>query len=666
MSCVRNQASVAKHVCKLVGSMSVRDASCLSAQMWSNVYWFRDGIVEHPKPSSNIPWPVIYLLTRYNKKHIFNRQAYVDPSSIAKPLADFGNKLQWKCKFRNEQVVEDNELLRKLPKKQSTTRFFGMHCPELDAFCGQIRVALNQHIERVGKAKTLPYVVARALKSLELGSLAAVATDKDGGFMVCSKSDVARAHEAILCGSEYSQCILPSRISVCKEYNRICKDLEETFDVPGLRNRLTVAFGANVELCTHLHVTAKTHKYFEKGVLKWRNLHAVGKWVFRALSVFVGLVLDNALKELCPHLLRDTLEVINRLKGLSMPCGAKFASADVDSFFMSGKAHELVQLLGPPFWGKRLIVLKHAVFFLLDNQYVCSRFLPGKTWKVVVGSGMGLPHSGPLADMCLYVAAERVLLAKERMERASIMEFLRFKDDVLILYRNTDAFKEWFWEYKFKSMPFAITCDSVSSVCVEYLESCIRNEGGALVFEPRVRGSKLAAPVLDVSSMHQPSIHSNWPKGFLLRRLQLCSSKSIMEEEKRRVLGKFVGSAAPHYIVSKLASMDVKQVRYDSNKSCHRRSRDDAGHDHVAKVVRLILPWHPSLKGVPKAIRKTTSSHKYLLDMVFGMHKSPSISVTWKNGQRNLSSVIQSLATHTSKGSELRWGSGEVGGINIM
>ena len=47
------------------------------------------------------------------------------------------------------------------------------------------------------------------------------------------------------------------------------------------------------------------------------------------------------------------------------------------------------------------------MLWVLDHQYVSSARLPNRVWKVVLGSGMGLRHSGSIAEAALYDITEK-------------------------------------------------------------------------------------------------------------------------------------------------------------------------------------------------------------------------------------------------------------------
>ena len=78
---------------------------------------------------------------------------------------------------------------------------------------------------------------------------------------------------------------------------------------------------------------------------------------------------------------------------------------DINEFYMSGEPDSSVMKLGI-FNGW----LQKAVDWLCRNQFVQSEFLPDFINRVTKGSGMGLLHSGEVADAGFWIAADRWLL----------------------------------------------------------------------------------------------------------------------------------------------------------------------------------------------------------------------------------------------------------------
>ena len=105
---------------------------------------------------------------------------------------------------------------------------------------------------------------------------------------------------------------------------------------------------------------------------------------------------------------------------------------------MSGEHHDLVASTLPPkhlkFIDKeRHSVLERPLWLLLSEQYISSAELPQRWWKIEVGTGQGLLHSGEVADSALYWLAEYEWASKENLSRHGIDGFWRFRDDGLVL-----------------------------------------------------------------------------------------------------------------------------------------------------------------------------------------------------------------------------------------
>lgn len=61
--------------------------------------------------------------------------------------------------------------------------------------------------------------------------------------------------------------------------------------------------------------------------------------------------------------------------------------------------------------------MEEALHFLLHEQYVKTKSLPGRAWKAVQGTGQGLKHSGDVADISLYNLSERYWLTDATVQK---------------------------------------------------------------------------------------------------------------------------------------------------------------------------------------------------------------------------------------------------------
>ena len=90
--------------------------------------------------------------------------------------------------------------------------------------------------------------------------------------------------------------------------------------------------------------------------------------------------------------------------------------------------------------GPRRKLILEVTTALLSHQLVTSRatantvFGPAKVLaRVIAGSGMGLCHSGDLADFCFYHRTEKWLTRDIVRKKAGVRLHLRFRDDMVVV-----------------------------------------------------------------------------------------------------------------------------------------------------------------------------------------------------------------------------------------
>jgi hypothetical protein len=307
-------------------------------------------------------------------------------------------------------------------------------------------------------------------------------------------------------------------------YSNLCKNWATTLECPGLAKKLKSSMLCDTTSHTStLELTAKTHK----SPVDFRNLHASHSWKYGALSKFVSNIMQAKLNTF-KHVMRDSEAVVQALK--EVPCSPedKFCKLDVKHFFMSGTPTELSQLSSDVFEGEPIHgILKESSWFLLDNQHVVDKST-GKVYKVQKGSGMGLSHSGAIAELALYMGAERRML--QVLPRYNIVFYGRFKDDILIIFRDYRLLRDFLAELR-KGHPFTLKCEEISSFSINFLEVCIRKSYAAFEIFPVSKPSSLQISWLSRFSSHSKNVHDSWPAARLSSRLKLCSSTRLKRSE---------------------------------------------------------------------------------------------------------------------------------------
>ena len=80
---------------------------------------------------------------------------------------------------------------------------------------------------------------------------------------------------------------------------------------------------------------------------------------------------------------------------------------------------------------------------------------------------MGMQHSSAVAE-CSFMHAQELTLTKNLM-LYQVSFYARFKDDIIIIYRNFDLLLDFFNLLK-SGHPFKLECESISSTHLQYLE----------------------------------------------------------------------------------------------------------------------------------------------------------------------------------------------------
>ena len=123
----------------------------------------------------------------------------------------------------------------------------------------------------------------------------------------------------------------------------------------------------------------------------------------------------------CKHILRNSIEFVRKVAGARIPESAFLVRLDTEDFFMSGTVDELASTTIPliPLYKRNTV--RKALTFLLNHRYVVSDLITERTYKVVKGTGMGLRHSGAVADATFFTLVEHDFVA----QRTSGMEFFQ-------------------------------------------------------------------------------------------------------------------------------------------------------------------------------------------------------------------------------------------------
>ena len=92
--------------------------------------------------------------------------------------------------------------------------------------------------------------------------------------------------------------------------------------------------------------------------------------------------------------------------------------------------------------------MSRSTAFLLDHQFVVSDLIPEHTYKVVRGTGMGLRHSGAVANASFLTLVEHDFVTDSMEDRLhisyGISHYCRFKDDSFFIAEHRSSGMELF------------------------------------------------------------------------------------------------------------------------------------------------------------------------------------------------------------------------------
>jgi len=208
---VNFEKRIARAFRSLVAGCSSTDLAFLInwRELLSRVYIFDDTTksVRHPRhdllAEDGVLWPVVWLLGRHSKKHIFNSSKVPTLRGVHEAVRDFINRVKWRWSLR-ESAVPDWKGSGKISKKSPP--FVDRVSDELDQWTVKLKQGFMEQADRrrqiliSGKNRTwsnLSKLVVFATKLLRSSDWIPVVSDKDGGFALVRRGAMANLSELL-------------------------------------------------------------------------------------------------------------------------------------------------------------------------------------------------------------------------------------------------------------------------------------------------------------------------------------------------------------------------------------------------------------------------------------------------------------------------------------
>jgi hypothetical protein len=173
-----------------------------------------------------LPWFITFYLCCFHKKHVFNTKNSGTLEEVGESLRHFCNRIRWQHHFR-DALPNNWHNLRS--RRSEVAPFSGAPDERLEdilepfatEFYDACKVAIRKN--RAPRNSRL-YVVA--MDRLRKSTWAAVPNDKDGGFCLVSKFDLAQEYTSILASAAYRPHQLTESLKheLIEEYVYVCKE----------------------------------------------------------------------------------------------------------------------------------------------------------------------------------------------------------------------------------------------------------------------------------------------------------------------------------------------------------------------------------------------------------------------------------------------------------
>ena len=228
--------------------------------------------------------------------------------------------------------------------------------------------------------------------------------------------------------------------------------------------------------------------------------------------------------------------VAKRVRNKCYPENLCTLKIDIDDFFMSGNHRELIRLsclAVSSYWRP---LYKAVLTVALQNQYLAN---DDDLYRVVVGSGMGMPYSGDLSDLVFYWGTERGLLDNKNFRaKTGTIDYMRFKDDILVLSAGgAEGRRGLLRALHARSGVWELKVEAIATDSVDFLDLTIRKtQHDCRKLETGVftKPSALKRP-LSIASSHAVRVHLAWPRGMAVRAAKLCSTEELLRTELDRL-----------------------------------------------------------------------------------------------------------------------------------
>jgi hypothetical protein len=607
---------------------------------------YNDKACYHPV-CGDVPWPIIFLASKYARKYILTRRQLPDPVDVSTFATQFGRltERQW----AREAGQRPSVCLKGSKWRSNVSECNSIIPPEVRAWVRLARARIAGAAKRAVDARghgmawcNTPPIIGFAMRLLRKSEWALMMTDKDGGWCIVKRELRKQIHVDVLGSDLYRCCVVNDSMlgSYANWYRTIVRQIAKLEDEPALMGELCRSIMKGHAIAV-LQTTIKSHK--DDGQVSYRGIHGSARYAYSGIATWLTVQL-RAMMANFTHLVKDSKTLVKYFKSETLPLdGCHMVTIDVKDYYLSGDLEVLENhaVMGVDEGGRKEMI-RRVVHFLLNTQMVKSHEIgDDDIWEVTRGTGIGLPHSGDLCDWIFYQMIEKHVLPT--LDAFGIRRLWRYKDDILVVAScrvGTRNFVEKLRTLGKGTFKFEVSDVKSAGKSIRFLDLSVRISEGRMVSVPGYKPTGLGL-YLGRGSAHPFHVHKAWPKMMLCRVRDLCSRFEDIDEARAALVNRLeLGGIANAQKV-----LDNLKVRWALADAGTRTSLALANPEDKVYDRWCILPFHPIWERQLRKAVASINKDDAMRNMLESASRDPQyrerrdkfrlsrvkISIAWKN-----------------------------------
>ena len=336
-----------------------------------------------------------------------------------------------------------------------------------------------------------------------------------------------------------------------------------------------------------------------------RILHAAIATPFDAISKVMARELLAVVKSI-GNICVSTQQFVAAMDRVVVSSTDRMGKIDVEGFFLQGKHYDLARLATEQLHGSMRKVFEDALNFVLSNQFIKIDQL---FVRMTIGSSMGSIISSALCDLAFYALAEKGIVDnKVACEAAKLAVWLRYRDDIFVVYREFEPWRRTFESIKMRaSKIWSLEVEEINRYKIDFLDVTMFkgrqwSRNGILDRRPFVKPSSRAAP-LGVDSAH-PKFTQQWVLANVSRLANNSSSRVEFCHAKLQFMARLETYFFPNDVLRKVANKDpwASKILMPNTASLFEADKNTSGcvncQNSDERIVSLVLHFHPAFHNI--------------------------------------------------------------------